>query len=190
MSTPIESSREADMPTLYLIDGSAYIYRAYHAIRGLSNSSGQPTNATFGFTRMLIKLMQDRSPEYVGMFFDAKGPTFRHERYADYKAKRPPMPDDLVQQRVRLLFDDGVAGFEPDLVQERDALVHDLDLHPAVGAPERGRHRSDEEHDGAHQSPVSHGFLLSDCLRSIVPESERRVKPGVSAAWCPSSCGA
>jgi len=83
---------------LYLIDGSAYIYRAYHAIRGLTNSKGQPTNAVFGFTRMLIKLIEDRSPEYVVMFFDAKGPTFRHARYSDYKANRPPMPEDLIPQ--------------------------------------------------------------------------------------------
>ncbi|MBW2198610.1 MAG: DNA polymerase I, partial [Deltaproteobacteria bacterium] len=84
--------------TVYLIDGSAYIYRAYHAIRGLSNSKGLPTNAAFGFTRMLIKLIEDRSPEYVVMFFDAKGPTFRHEIYPDYKANRPPMPEDLSVQ--------------------------------------------------------------------------------------------
>jgi DNA polymerase-1 len=80
---------------LYLIDGTAYIYRAYHAIRSLTNSKGLPTNATFGFTRILIKLIQDRSPEYVAMFFDAKGPTFRHKIYEDYKANRPPMPEDL-----------------------------------------------------------------------------------------------
>ena len=84
--------------TIYLIDGTAYIYRAYHAIRGLSNSRGLPTNAIFGFTRMLMKLMEDRSPQYVAMFFDAKGPTFRHEMYKDYKANRPPMPEDMVVQ--------------------------------------------------------------------------------------------
>lgn len=84
--------------TLYLIDGSAYIYRAYHAIRNLSNSAGLPTNAVFGFTRMLLKLIEEKIPEYIGIFFDSKGPTFRHEMYADYKANRPPMPDDLVVQ--------------------------------------------------------------------------------------------
>jgi len=81
--------------TLYLIDGTAYIYRAYHAVQGLTNSKGLPTNAAFGFTRILIKLIEDRSPEYVVMFFDAKGPTFRHKIYKDYKANRPPMPEDL-----------------------------------------------------------------------------------------------
>jgi len=84
--------------TLYLIDGSAYIYRAYHAVRGLTDSRGFPTNAVFGFTRMLLKLIQDRGPEYVAMFFDAKGPTFRHEIYKAYKANRPPMPEDLSVQ--------------------------------------------------------------------------------------------
>ncbi len=84
--------------TVYLIDGTAYIHRAYHAIRGLSNSSGLPTNAIFGFTRMLIKLMEDRKPAYAAMFFDAKGPTFRHDMYQAYKANRPPMPQDMVVQ--------------------------------------------------------------------------------------------
>jgi DNA polymerase-1 len=84
--------------TIYLIDGTAYIHRAYHAIRGLTNSRGLPTNAIFGFTRMLLKLMAERRPEYAGMFFDAKGPTFRHKMYADYKANRPPMPDDMAVQ--------------------------------------------------------------------------------------------
>ncbi len=84
--------------TVYLIDGTAYIHRAYHAIRGLTNSEGLPTNAIFGFTRMLIKLMEDRKPVYAGMLFDAKGPTFRHEMYTDYKANRPPMPQDMAAQ--------------------------------------------------------------------------------------------
>lgn len=80
---------------IYLIDGSAYIYRAYHAIRELSNSKGFPTNAIFGFTRMLMKLLEDRTPEYLVMLFDTREPTFRHKMYKEYKANRPPMPEDL-----------------------------------------------------------------------------------------------
>ncbi len=91
-------SQERKRPVLYLIDGSAYIYRAFHAVRGLTNSKGMPTNAVFGYTRMLIKLMQERAPRYVAVFFDAKGPTFRHELYAEYKANRPSMPEELVVQ--------------------------------------------------------------------------------------------
>ena len=83
---------------LYLIDGSSYIYRAYHAVRHLSTSRGLPTNATFGFTNMLLKLLSDRKPEYMAMAFDVKGPTFRHEIYEAYKANRPPMPEDLAVQ--------------------------------------------------------------------------------------------
>ncbi len=84
--------------TVYLVDGSSYIHRAYHAIRGLSNSKGLPTNAIFGFTKMLIKLLDDKSPDYVAVVFDAKGPTFRHEIFEDYKANRPPMPEDMAVQ--------------------------------------------------------------------------------------------
>jgi DNA polymerase-1 len=84
--------------TIYLIDGSSYIYRAYHAVRHLSTSQGLPTNATFGFTNMLLKLLSDRKPEHMTMAFDAKGPTFRHEIYEAYKANRPQMPEDLAVQ--------------------------------------------------------------------------------------------
>lgn len=83
---------------IYLIDGTAYIHRAYHAIRGLTNSKGLPTNAVFGFTRMLMRLMEERRPGYGGMFLDAKGPTFRHGIYTEYKANRPPMPEDMAVQ--------------------------------------------------------------------------------------------
>ncbi len=98
MSTRTKPDAGHENNRIYLIDGSAYIYRAYHAVRGLSNSKGMPTNAVFGFTRMLIKLLNDRNPRYIAMFFDAKGPTFRHRQYEQYKANRPPMPDDLVSQ--------------------------------------------------------------------------------------------
>jgi DNA polymerase-1 len=84
--------------TVYLIDGSSYIHRAYHAIRNLANSKGFPTNASFGFTKMVLKLLVDKKPEYLAIVFDARGPTFRHEIYADYKANRPPMPDDMAAQ--------------------------------------------------------------------------------------------
>jgi DNA polymerase-1 len=84
--------------TVYLIDGSGYIYRAYHAVRHLSTSRGLPTNAIFGFTNMVLKLLSDRKPEHMAMAFDAKGPTFRHKIYEAYKANRPPMPDDLAAQ--------------------------------------------------------------------------------------------
>ncbi len=87
-----------DEPTIYLIDGTAYIHRAFHAIRGLATSTGFPSNAAYGFARMLIKLIQDRSPAYAAMFFDSKAPTFRHEMYPEYKANRPAMPEEMAVQ--------------------------------------------------------------------------------------------
>ncbi len=81
--------------TLYLIDGYGYVYRAFHGLPPLSNSQGLPTNAAFGFTKMLIKMVNDRAPEYALMLFDTKGPTFRHDIYKEYKANRPPLPDEL-----------------------------------------------------------------------------------------------
>ena len=83
---------------IYLIDGSSYIYRAYYAIRHLSNSKGMATNAIYGFTKMLMKVVRDEQPDHLAVIFDAKGPTFRTEIYPEYKANRAAMPEDLVPQ--------------------------------------------------------------------------------------------
>lgn len=107
---------------IYLIDGSYYIHRAYHAIEGLSNSKGFPTGAVFGFTNMVMKTLKDKSPKYLAVVFDAPGPTFRHKRYADYKANRPSMPEDLRVQIPKIhdivqayrLPSLAVAGYEAD----------------------------------------------------------------------------
>jgi DNA polymerase-1 len=84
--------------TVYLVDGSGQFHRAFHAIRGLATSKGLPTNATYGFTTMLRKLVEDERPEHVAVLFDPPGKTFRHEQYAEYKANRPKMDDDLAVQ--------------------------------------------------------------------------------------------
>ncbi|MET0515503.1 MAG: DNA polymerase I [Nitrospiraceae bacterium] len=86
------------MPTLYLIDGSAYIYRAFFALPPLSNSKGFQTNAVYGFTTMLLKILRDHKPDYVAVVFDERGPTIRHEEYKEYKAQRPPMPQGMSAQ--------------------------------------------------------------------------------------------
>lgn len=83
---------------VYLVDGSSYIYRAYYAIRHLSNSKGEATNAVYGFTNMLLSLVRDEKPDRLAVVFDAKGPTFRKELYPEYKANRSSMPEDLVPQ--------------------------------------------------------------------------------------------
>ena len=87
-----------DRPKLFLIDGSSYIYRAFYAIRHLSNSKGIPTNAVFGFTQMLLKVLKDHRPDYIVVTFDSKAPTFRSDVYKEYKANRPAMPENLIPQ--------------------------------------------------------------------------------------------
>jgi DNA polymerase-1 len=91
-----------DTPTIYLIDGTAQIFRAFYAVQSLSTSKGFPTNAIFGFIKMLLKLIQDESPQYLGVSFDPPGPTFRHDMFEAYKAHRPETPADLIQQIPRI----------------------------------------------------------------------------------------
>lgn len=83
---------------VFIVDGHSMIHRNYHAIRGLSNSKGFPTNAIFGFVRALKKLLYDYQVKRILIAFDAKGPTFRHKVFERYKAQRPPMPEDLKVQ--------------------------------------------------------------------------------------------
>ncbi len=90
-------------PDLVLVDGSSYLYRAFHALPPLKAPDGRPTGALYGVVSMLRKLIADYGPEHVAVVFDAKGPTFRNELYAEYKATRPPMPDDLRPQVEPLL---------------------------------------------------------------------------------------
>jgi DNA polymerase-1 len=91
------------IPTLFLVDGSSYLYRAFHALPNLTNSRGEPTGALLGVANMLKRLLKEQDPEYIAVVFDAKGPTFRHDLYPEYKANRPPMPAELRQQVESIL---------------------------------------------------------------------------------------
>jgi len=88
----------ADKPKFLVVDGNSLLYRAFHAVPYLSTSEGLPTNAVYGFASMLLNLLNQYKPEAAVVAFDARGPTFRHEAFSDYKAQRPPAPDDLVKQ--------------------------------------------------------------------------------------------
>ncbi|MDX8401566.1 MAG: 5'-3' exonuclease H3TH domain-containing protein, partial [Mariprofundaceae bacterium] len=83
------------MPHLVLIDGPNYVFRAFHAIRRLSNAEGMPTNAVFGYVQMLRAILRDLRPTHLAVVFDPEDGTFRNRLYPEYKAHRPPMPDDL-----------------------------------------------------------------------------------------------
>ena len=84
--------------TLYLVDGMSQLYRAYYAIQGLTSKQGFPTNAIYGFTNMLRKMIKEENPTYVGVAVDLPGPTVRHEQNAEYKSTRRPTPEDLLAQ--------------------------------------------------------------------------------------------
>jgi DNA polymerase-1 len=86
------------MKTLLLVDGSSYLYRAFHALPDLRNARGEPTGAIYGVAAMLRRLAADHKAQARACVFDAKGRTFRDDWYPDYKAHRPPMPDDLAVQ--------------------------------------------------------------------------------------------
>ena len=88
----------AKNPLLLLVDGSSYLYRAFHGLPPLTNKEGVPTGAVYGVVRMVRKLIEEEQPERVAVIFDAKGKTFRHKLFKEYKANRPPMPDDLQVQ--------------------------------------------------------------------------------------------
>lgn len=120
------------MDTVYIVDGSGYVFRAYYAISPLSTSSGLPTNALLGFTRMLVKLLRDNNARHVAVTFDTKEPTFRHKLYDEYKANRAECPEDLAPQMpyfrkiVKVL---GIPCFEEPGYEADDiiaSLVHRL----------------------------------------------------------------
>jgi DNA polymerase-1 len=94
MSTMSENKR----PRFYLMDGTAFAHRSFHAIKRLTDPEGRPTNAVFGFTKTLLKLLREEAPDYVAVTFDTHAPTFRHDIYAEYKATRKKTPEDLVMQ--------------------------------------------------------------------------------------------
>jgi DNA polymerase-1 len=104
---------------LYLIDGSSFIFRAYHAIRPLTRPDGTPVNAVSGFCNMLFKLLRDlddsERPSHLAVIFDAGKKTFRNDIYPDYKAHRPPAPDDLIPQFK--IIHDAVEAFNLPSIQ-------------------------------------------------------------------------
>ncbi len=123
-------------PLVVLVDGSNYIYRAFYAIPLLTNSKGFPTNAIYGFTNMLLKLLRDLAPDYIVMTFDLKGPTTRHGEFEDYKATRKPMPDDLIPQIP--FIKDVVRGLSISVLEKQGVEADDIIGTLAVQASKRG----------------------------------------------------
>src|SRR5207248_703089 len=121
---------------LFLIDGSNNVYRSYFAIRGLTNSSGLATNAVYGFTQTLKKLLNDHNPDHIAVAFDVGRAKSRHEAFADYKKDRRPMPDDLAVQLP--IVNDVLAGFRIPVLGVEDWEADDLLGSLACNARDRG----------------------------------------------------
>jgi len=109
---------------LVLVDGSSFLFRAFHAVPPLSNDQGQPTNAIYGVTNMLKRLLADEKTPYVAVVFDAPGKTFRHQLYREYKANRPPMPNELKVQ-IAPLFE-VIRAMGLPLIIESDVEADDV----------------------------------------------------------------
>jgi DNA polymerase-1 len=123
-------------PSLFLIDGSNNVYRSYFAIRGLTNSAGLATNAVYGFTTTLKKLLKDHAPDYIAVAFDIGSAKERHEAFADYKKDRRPMPDDLA---IQLPFvNEVLEGFHIPVIGVTDWEADDLIGTLACTARDRG----------------------------------------------------
>ena len=119
------------MKTLYLVDGSAYLYRAFYALGRFTNSRGLPTQAVYGFAAMIAKVMREKKPDYLCVAFDAPGPTLRHERFENYKATRQSMPEELAVQIPyikRLVGLHGIPQLEME-GYEADDLIATLTRH-------------------------------------------------------------
>src|SRR5437899_1331489 len=129
-------ARPVKKQSLFLIDGSNNVYRSYFAIRGLTNSSGLATNAVYGFTQTLRKLLKDHDPDCIAVAFDVGTSKTRHEAFADYKKDRRPMPDDLSVQ-IPLVYE-VLEGFRIPVIGVEDWEADDLIGSLACIARDRG----------------------------------------------------
>ncbi|HUI18046.1 MAG TPA: DNA polymerase I, partial [Alphaproteobacteria bacterium] len=98
MTRAAKSASEFQPSHVYLVDGSGYIFRAFHGLPPMTRPDGTPINAVFGFTNMLMKLISESDADCIAVIFDSARATFRNEIYADYKANRPPPPEELIPQ--------------------------------------------------------------------------------------------
>ncbi len=180
-------STEQKRRTLYLVDGPNMAFRAFFAIGGMTNSKGQPTNALFGFTNMLLKLIRDQRPDYLAIAWDPKGETFRDRIYPDYKGTRPDMPDALRAQiplfsRIAEAFDVPflcIDGFEADDVMGTLARRHEGELDVVLVS-------SDKD---LMQLVSKHVVLYDSMKERRISFEEVKEKFGCSPALVPDALG-
>lgn len=155
---------------IYLIDGSAYIYRAYHAVAPLTNSAGIPTNATFGFINMVRRMMKEKEPDYMCVAFDSKGKVFRHTMYPEYKANRPPMPEDLRPQIEYIKS--AVKGYNLCLLEEEEYEADDIIASLAVTFSNSGYEIVIVSGDKDLLQLVSDTVVMWDPMKNVIYDPE------------------
>ena len=159
-----------EKPTLFLIDGSNYVYRAFYAIRELSNSKGFPTNAIYGFTTMLLKLLKDWKPEYIAIAFDVKGPTFRHDVFEAYKATRKATPDSLIPQIP--FIKDIVRGFSIPVLEQQGIEADDIIGTLAIKYAEKGIKTVIVSGDKDMMQLISDDIIMIDTMKDVTYDVE------------------
>jgi DNA polymerase-1 len=164
--------------TLYLIDGSGFIFRAYHALPPMNNAAGTPVNAVYGFTNMLLKLTAEHASDSMAVVFDAGRKTFRNEMYADYKAHRPPAPDDLIPQFA--LVREATQALNLPAIELADYEADDIIATYAKRARAAGMNVVIVSSDKDLMQLIGDGVSMYDAMKQkTIGEAEVREKFGV-----------
>jgi DNA polymerase-1 len=164
---------------LYLVDGSGYIFRAYFAIPPRNASDGTPTNATFGFTNMLIKLLRESEADGLAVIFDHSAKSFRNEVYPDYKAHRPPPPEDLIPQFA--MIREATRAFNLPCIEMENYEADDLIATYARQARDAGIEVTIVSSDKDLMQLVDDGIVMLD------PMKDRMIGRSAPRRWSRSS---
>ncbi len=159
---------------VFLVDGSGYIFRAYYGLPPMNRPDGTPINAVYGFTNMLMKLVDDTEAEYIAIIFDTARKTFRTDIYADYKANRPPPPDDLIPQFD--LIRDAVRAFGLPSIEKAGYEADDLIATYARAAAADGRRVTIVSSDKDLMQLVGDGITMMDPMKGIMIGPEQVIE--------------
>jgi len=176
--------------TLYLLDAHALCYRAFYAVKGLTSSKGQPTNAVYGFVNVLRKMLKDFEPQYFAVCFDKDGKAFRLEKYKEYKIQRPSMPDDLVSQMplIRSVVQGyglpvmEVSGYEADdLIATATRQFQDADVDIVIITDDKDLFQLVDKHVAVY-SPRKEAMLTKKGVEEIMGVAPKHVADFIGLA--------
>jgi DNA polymerase-1 len=165
--------------TLYLIDGSGFIFRAYHVMPPLTDPQGTPVGAVYGFVNMMMKLMEGNKADYVAVVFDAARKTFRNRIYPEYKATRPPAPDDLIPQFA--IVREATEALNLPAIELADFEADDIIATYAKAAQKQGIDVTIVSSDKDLMQLIGEGVHMYDAMKQKqIGEAEVKEKFGVS----------